>query len=129
MAGPPDPTLTPREQAVLDLVRRRWTNAEIADELVISVRTVETHVSSLLRKLGAADRRSLSRLPQEQSPPGGPTVAQPATSIRFVEVSGGATLGVAETGSGRTLVKTATWLTQVDKDTEATLPVEPRSVI
>lgn len=117
MAGPPDPTLTPREQAVLDLVRRRWTNAEIADELVISVRTVETHVSSLLRKLGAADRRSLSRLSQEQSPPGGPTVAQPATSIRFVEVSGGATLGVAETGSGRTLVKTATWLTQVDKDT------------
>ena len=38
--------------------------------------------------------------------------------IRFVE-SAGVSLAVAETGAGPCLVKTATWLTQVDKDTEA----------
>lgn len=113
MAESPDSTLTPRERTVLELVRRRWTNAEIAAELVVSVRTVETHVSSLLRKLGAANRRALSRDPMAQN------AAEPSGStIRFVEVSGGTSLAVAETGSGSTLVKTATWLTQVDKDTE-----------
>jgi DNA-binding winged helix-turn-helix (wHTH) protein/pimeloyl-ACP methyl ester carboxylesterase len=39
-------------------------------------------------------------------------------TIRFVAVQGGASLAVAETGSGMHLVKTATWLTQVDKDTD-----------
>jgi DNA-binding winged helix-turn-helix (wHTH) protein/pimeloyl-ACP methyl ester carboxylesterase len=38
--------------------------------------------------------------------------------IRFVEVAGGVALAVAETGEGPYLVKTATWLTQVDKDTD-----------
>jgi pimeloyl-ACP methyl ester carboxylesterase/DNA-binding winged helix-turn-helix (wHTH) protein len=42
--------------------------------------------------------------------------------IRFVPVSGGVSLAVAETGHGPYLVKTATWLTQVDKDTD-TSPV------
>lgn len=113
MPESPDSTLTPRERVVLELVRRRWTNAEIAAELVVSVRTVETHVSSLLRKLGV-DRRALSR-------DGVATArADPADSlIRFVEVAGGSSLAVAETGAGQVLVKTATWLTQVDKDTAA----------
>lgn len=111
MAESPDSALTPRERAVLELVRRRWSNAEIAAELVLSVRTVETHVSSLLRKLGAPNRRTLGR-EDAAAPAGGGS-----TTIRFVQVSGGRSLAVAETGTGPTLVKTATWLTQVDKDT------------
>jgi DNA-binding CsgD family transcriptional regulator len=55
------PGLTPREAEVLALLQRRLTNAEIAEALYLSVRTVESHVSALLRKLGAEDRRSLAR--------------------------------------------------------------------
>jgi len=47
---------------VLTLVTRHLTNQQIADELVLSVRTVETHISSLLRKLQVTDRRALARL-------------------------------------------------------------------
>jgi pimeloyl-ACP methyl ester carboxylesterase/DNA-binding winged helix-turn-helix (wHTH) protein len=39
-------------------------------------------------------------------------------TIRFVDVRGGRSIAVAETGHGRHLVKAATWLTQVDKDTD-----------
>ena len=49
-----------REAEVLDALGDHLTNAEIAQRLHISVRTVESHVSSLLRKLGAADRRGLA---------------------------------------------------------------------
>jgi predicted ATPase/DNA-binding CsgD family transcriptional regulator len=48
-----------REAEVLALVGEHLTNAEIAARLFISVRTVESHVSSLLRKLDAPDRRAL----------------------------------------------------------------------
>ncbi|WP_205752848.1 ATP-binding protein [Cryptosporangium phraense] len=54
--------LTAREAEVLALLRDRLTNAEIAGQLYVSVRTVESHVSALLRKLGVADRRALARL-------------------------------------------------------------------
>lgn len=109
---------------MLDLVRRRWTNAEIAAELVISERTVETHVSSLLRKLGAPDRRALSRMAAAESGDSAAAVAGPAaeSTIGFVTVPGGASLAVASAGRGRTLVKAATWLTQVDRDS-ATSPI------
>ncbi|GAA2773477.1 ATP-binding protein [Kitasatospora cinereorecta] len=50
-----------READVLAAVREHLTNAEIAQRLHISVRTVESHVSSLLRKLGVGDRRTLAR--------------------------------------------------------------------
>ena len=49
-----------REAEVLAGVAEHLTNAEIAERLFISVRTVESHVSSLLRKLGVADRRALA---------------------------------------------------------------------
>ena len=51
-----------REAEVLALVGEHLTNAEIAGRLFISVRTVESHVSSLLRKLEVTDRRALADL-------------------------------------------------------------------
>jgi DNA-binding CsgD family transcriptional regulator len=52
-------TLTPRESAILAAVERRLSNPEIASELFISVRTVESHIASLKRKLGAESRADL----------------------------------------------------------------------
>jgi predicted ATPase/DNA-binding CsgD family transcriptional regulator len=53
------PGLTPREQDTLQAVARRLTNAEIAAEFHLSVRTVESHIASLRRKLLAESRREL----------------------------------------------------------------------
>ena len=54
--------MSAREAEVLDAVGAHLSNAQIASRLHISVRTVESHVSSLLRKFGAADRRELAGL-------------------------------------------------------------------
>ncbi|MGZ4704624.1 MAG: LuxR C-terminal-related transcriptional regulator, partial [Acidimicrobiales bacterium] len=54
--------VSPREAEVLALVGEQLTNPEIAARLYISVRTVESHVSSLLRKLGVDDRRALAAM-------------------------------------------------------------------
>ena len=56
-----EPPLSEREAEVLALLERHMTNAQIAESLFISVRTVESHVSSMLRKLGVSDRRTLAR--------------------------------------------------------------------
>ena len=53
--------VTAREREVWSLVEAHLTNSQIADTLCLSVRTVESHVSSLMRKLGVADRRTLAR--------------------------------------------------------------------
>jgi DNA-binding CsgD family transcriptional regulator len=57
--------ISPREAEVLALVGEHRSNAEIGARLFISVRTVETHVSSLLRKLGVPDRRALASVAGE----------------------------------------------------------------
>jgi DNA-binding CsgD family transcriptional regulator len=53
--------LTPREADVLALLLARATNEEIAARIVVSLATVRAHCRSVLRKLGAADRRDLWR--------------------------------------------------------------------
>ena len=57
--------VTDRERDVLVLVAGHLTNLEIAERLSLSVRTVESHVSSVIRKLGVSDRRALARRAQE----------------------------------------------------------------
>ncbi len=59
MMQPIDP-LTEREEEVLVTVARGRTNAEIADELHISLSTVKTHLASLMTKLGARNRVELA---------------------------------------------------------------------
>jgi DNA-binding CsgD family transcriptional regulator/tetratricopeptide (TPR) repeat protein len=61
--------LTPREAEVLTLVARGYTNREIAATLVISVRTAGVHVSHILRKLGAPNRREAAAIAHRLSPP------------------------------------------------------------
>jgi DNA-binding NarL/FixJ family response regulator len=53
--------LTPREREVLRFIARGYAYKEAARELHISVRTVETHVSSVLRKLQLSSRYELTR--------------------------------------------------------------------
>lgn len=56
------PGLTPREREILDLLCHGLTYADIARTLVISEKTVSSHVSNLLRKTGTASRVELTRL-------------------------------------------------------------------
>jgi DNA-binding NarL/FixJ family response regulator len=53
--------LTPREREVLRLLARGYAYKEIAAELFISVKTVETHASNVLRKLQLSSRHQLTR--------------------------------------------------------------------
>jgi DNA-binding NarL/FixJ family response regulator len=54
-------SLTQREREVLRHIARGYTYREVARELYISVKTVETHVSAVLRKLQLSNRHELSR--------------------------------------------------------------------
>lgn len=52
--------LTHREQEVLRLIARGYTYKEVAARIHVSVKTVETHVSSVLRKLQLSNRHELT---------------------------------------------------------------------
>ena len=58
--------LTSREREVLRLIAQGYTYKEIARELYISVKTVESHVSSVLRKLQLSSRHQLTRWATER---------------------------------------------------------------
>jgi DNA-binding NarL/FixJ family response regulator len=58
--------LTSREREVLRLIAQGYTYKEIARELFISVKTVESHVSSVLRKLQLSSRHQLTRWATER---------------------------------------------------------------
>ncbi len=57
--------LTPREIEVLRLIALGYTNRQIAEELIISVRTVESHRANLMGKLGLRSRVDLVRYARE----------------------------------------------------------------
>jgi DNA-binding NarL/FixJ family response regulator len=58
--------LTPREREVLRLIARGYTYKEVARRMEISVKTVETHVSAVLRKLQLSTRHELTRWATER---------------------------------------------------------------
>jgi two-component system response regulator NreC len=58
--GPPD-GLSDRELEILRLIALGFTNAQVAEELFLSVRTVETHRAHIQQKLGLSDRAELVR--------------------------------------------------------------------
>ena len=82
--------MSQREAEVLEAIGGHLSNAQIASRLHISVRTVESHVSSLLRKFGVADRRALADLAPAAAarPPAGagtgPVTGLPADRTRFI---------------------------------------------
>ncbi|CAL9342488.1 hypothetical protein SUDANB120_00296 [Streptomyces sp. enrichment culture] len=78
------PAISSREAEVLDLLGEHLSNAEIAARLFISVRTVESHVSSLLRKLELPDRRALSRRSPGGTAPRPAAAALPVPLTAFV---------------------------------------------
>jgi DNA-binding NarL/FixJ family response regulator len=54
-----EPGISPAEQRVLEVLRSGASNREIAAALYLSVRTVESHISSLLAKTGCRSRTQL----------------------------------------------------------------------
>jgi DNA-binding NarL/FixJ family response regulator len=54
--------LSRREQQLVELLRARLTNKEIANQLNLSEQTVKNHVHNILRKVGATDRVDVVKL-------------------------------------------------------------------
>jgi DNA-binding NarL/FixJ family response regulator len=61
--APASSALTTTEGRVAELVARGLTNTEVASELFVSVRTVESHLGRIYRKLGLRSRTELARTP------------------------------------------------------------------
>ena len=74
--------VTGRELEVVRLVARGWSNADVAAHLHLSVRTVETHVSNLLAKSGAADRNGLTAWLRDRRRAGSVVATDPRRSAR-----------------------------------------------
>ncbi len=107
--GTVEPAVSAREAEVLAAVGEHLTNAEIAARLFISIRTVESHVSSLLRKLGASDRRALVSVAAEQrlpAVPSGPVVQRPVAPSALTSFVGRAAerAALADALTGQRLV-------------------------
>jgi len=69
LPGPLDPELdhlSPSEREVLRLIARGYTYKEVARELTISIKTVESHVSAVLRKLQLSTRHQLTKWATER---------------------------------------------------------------
>ena len=92
-----EPSLTPRECEVLAGVGHRLTNAEIADQLFLSKRTVESYVSSLYAKLQLSSRHDLcvaaahwasqpTGAPDSDRPPAEPSGSGPTAHWRLTAV-------------------------------------------
>jgi predicted ATPase/DNA-binding CsgD family transcriptional regulator len=76
--------VTDREAEVLSAVAERLRNREIADRLHVSVRTVESHIAALMRKLGVTDRAALVDLGVQQRSTAGVHTALPAPLTSLV---------------------------------------------
>ncbi|MFA1541813.1 helix-turn-helix transcriptional regulator [Actinomadura monticuli] len=72
LTAPRAARLTPQEQAVAQLAATGLTNRQVAGELVLSVKTIEYHLSNAYSKLGVAGRAGLAALLAEHSTPGSP---------------------------------------------------------
>jgi DNA-binding NarL/FixJ family response regulator len=77
-AGASVETLTQRETEIARLVARRRTNPEIANELFLSIKTIESHMRNIFRKLDVSSRHDVARaieraeqLDEAPVPPGG----------------------------------------------------------
>ncbi len=60
------PKLTSREKEILDLIIKEFTTEEIAEKIFISVKTVESHRSNLIQKLGVKNTAGLVRIAFEK---------------------------------------------------------------
>src|SRR5262249_53671960 len=76
--------LTDREAEVLWAVSERLRNREIAARFHLSIRTVETHVAALIRKLGVRDRTALAAIGTELRRAAGSTTALPVPLTTLV---------------------------------------------
>jgi DNA-binding CsgD family transcriptional regulator len=74
--------LTSREVDVLMLVARGYTNREIASALVIGVKTASVHVSHILQKLGAPNRREAAAIAHRLTPLFAQNLTQPVRPVR-----------------------------------------------